>query len=160
MRLTDAQRATLRAFEAKFPIPRTDERRREWTHQLAEQFRFTYGPAWGHKSAGAGRPHSADVLAYQDGATFIGFDTQNGTVDPPTLVDDPDPIDLTGQVFEPVEPVDYLAAGGPEPDPDEGPIRLEVDFPIEPFLERLDAVAVLLRSIEAELKQGIRLRFR
>jgi len=73
MKLPDDVKTTIALFRAKKgdppkapagadPEPYT-ELARVWTHALCEQLRFSHGATWGHKSAGPGRPHSADVIA-------------------------------------------------------------------------------------------------
>jgi len=112
---TDAHTQLLTRFAAKMPPPPTKEGQsqeswdaswRMWTGQVARQFCHSCGPAWGHKRADPNRPLSADCIAYKSQAGFAGFDLRNGATG--QLVTQPGAIDLTGQTFVPVEPVDYL----------------------------------------------------
>lgn len=131
MKLPDDVKATIGAFRVKFgdpPMaavgaPPLDDAARAWMHKLAEQVAISHGPVWGHKSAGDGRPHSADVLAYAvpSAGIFVGWDLwgAGGSADQ-TFNADPDSLDLTGQVFEPVTPTNWLhpdVPGDPPVDP-------------------------------------------
>jgi hypothetical protein len=157
---TDAQ-ALIRRFAEKFPVPVSEDDCRTWVHQLAQQFRFSYGPAWGHKRADPGRPLSSDVIAYQSGAVFVGYDVilDAGTPDR-RLVTDGDSIDLTGQVFVPVEPVDHLGDTVPAPQPDPTPQPTPTPEPcacrfaatdLTAVLERLEALEVRQATVEAAI---------
>lgn len=108
---TEENRATLLAYVAKFPLPigTGEEVARDWTHKLCEQFKFTFGPAWGHKFAGAGRPHSADAVAFQDGNRLFAWDVMSDAGGPDCrLLDRPGTLDITGQVFEVVEATNHI----------------------------------------------------
>lgn len=87
-----------------------DDQRRALITKVAEQFRFTFGPAFGCKKADAGRPRSKDSLAYVNGNRLWSWDMYNGATRLP--VDNPDPTDLGDngrpQVFDPVSPVNHL----------------------------------------------------
>jgi hypothetical protein len=126
MRLTPDQQALVERFAARFPLPAYDpatppeqleQRCREWTGRLAQQVRFVYGPLWGHKRADPGRPLSADTIAYQNGPTFLGWDLIISVGTPEQRLNvQAESIDLTGQVFVAVEPIDYLGTT-PPPEP-------------------------------------------
>lgn len=116
----DDYRATLLRYEAKFPIPKGtgEEAARNWTHALAEYFKFVHGPAFGHKSAGPGRPHSADALAFSEGNRLYAWDVLGDAGGPDCrLFERPGTLDITGQVFEVVSAVDHVGAGAPAPTP-------------------------------------------
>lgn len=121
MRLTADQQAVIRAFSARCPLVPGEENCRAWTGRLAAQMAFAFGPEWGHKRAGVGRPLSKDAIAYQGAAGFWGFDVISGagTPSPALVVPDGDGINLVGQVFVPVVPVDYLGGAVPTPTPPE-----------------------------------------
>lgn len=112
--------AVFTAFRDKFPAPtgsseNDEEMRRQWTHRLAQQLAFSRpNDGWGHKSAGAGRPHSSDVVARQVGGQLVGFDMliAAGTSSQHYAEANVEPIDLTGQIFEPVEPWDFIGGTG------------------------------------------------
>ena len=106
--------ALVEAFGARFGLPdyRSDEAARAWTRQLAEQFAYSFpGEGWGTKSAGGGRPPSTDVLARLVGGRLWGYDVIPGqgsagqTLDPR-----PGAMDLAGQLFIDVTPVNHLGA--------------------------------------------------
>ena len=121
MKLPDSAKAVILQFAAKFPLATTDEASREWTHKLCEQLAYSF-PTDGfcHKSAGEGRPHSADCIAIR--APFWGWDIINASGSTQaTLSLDGDHIDLTGQLPERVTPTDYLG----EPEPPTPPSDLE-----------------------------------
>jgi hypothetical protein len=89
----------------------TDDERRQLTRLIVEQVRFEFGPDWGTKSAGVGRPPSKDSLAHRVGATLMGCDWQNGgTREPFTPVGC---ADITGQLFIEVSPINHLGLVGP-----------------------------------------------
>lgn len=94
-----------------------DDARRALTRRFAEQARFELGPNWGTKRASPTRPLSADVICTQD--PFVGWDTQ---IAGGIIAQFPDSIDLAGQVFVAVDPIDHLQAfvppGEPVPTPD------------------------------------------
>jgi hypothetical protein len=97
------------------PHDAEDDLRRSVTRKIAEQCRFELGPEWGHKRADPGRPPSADVFAFQssDSPLFVGWDWSI----PGGVATFPDSIDLTGQVFIEVEPINHLEEPVPVPPP-------------------------------------------
>ena len=90
--------------------------RRSVTKRIAEQLAFEFGPQYGWKRADAGRPPSQDVFALQVGDRLYGWDWWNGSTNRPN---DPvgNVIDITGQVFIPVQPVNHLGGDGSVPVP-------------------------------------------
>lgn len=113
-------RALLLRFAEKFGIPRGtgEEAAREWTHKLAEQFCFTFGTSFGHKSAGPGRPHSADAVAVREGSKLFCWDVLSDAGGPDCkLIERPRTLDITGQLFEVVTAVNHLGAPAPPPPP-------------------------------------------
>jgi hypothetical protein len=85
-----------------------DEARRRLTMLFAQQARFELGPNWGTKRASPTRPLSADAICTQD--PFVGWDTQ---IAGGVIAQFPESIDLAGQVFVPVDPVDHLRTSTP-----------------------------------------------
>lgn len=143
------------ALAAGVPHSAPDEVRREVTKRIAEQVRHELGPNWGWKRADPGRPLSTDVFATQ--FPFVGYDwsVPSGVAQFPTA------IDLTGQVFVPVEPVNHLGlATRPPPDVVNPPVdlsRLEdkIDRAIEIALraeQKLDAYAAVETARWQEMK--------
>ncbi len=111
---------TASAFASRFPPPLQDEEAaRGWTSQLAQQMAADYpGEGWGHKSAGSGRPPSSDVIARQWGGRLVGYDMLVSLGTPGARFEaHPGEIDLTGQVFIPVTPRDYLTDSPPPTQP-------------------------------------------
>jgi hypothetical protein len=119
-----------------------DEQRRQLTGLIAEQVRFELGPNWGRKRADPGRPISVDVICTQ--VPFVGWDIQ---IAGGVIAHFPDAIDLTGQVFVPVEPVDHLGVGQPQPNPEPQPVPVPQPIDLQPLLE---AVAGLLAKLEQQ----------
>lgn len=106
-------------YVAAYPVPSggpnpADEsfenRCRTWIRGMAEQIVFeTQDPAWGCKNAGGGRPQSKDALAHQGGMTLLCWDMLFGVgTGSPSLVQNPDSQDITGQTFMPVQGKDNI----------------------------------------------------
>lgn len=94
-------------FAATFPPPIDDDACRDWTRRLAEQFAYEFGTNWGTKQADPGRPPSTDCIC--TASPFTGFDVLiNQATSWQTVATNPPPLDLTGQVFIAVVPVDHL----------------------------------------------------
>lgn len=119
MKLPESVKEIRRRFLEKFPVPQGEpgehfeQQVRDWTTMFAEQVVFeTRDRAFGCKNAGGGRSRSKDVLAatfVPQGGTLIGWDLFIGTgTGKPRLAEDPDSMDLTGQVFEPVTGINHL----------------------------------------------------
>ena len=128
MKLSPAVQTVIAQFATAFPIPYTDEASREWTHRLAEQLAFSFPTeGWGHKSASPTRPHSADVVAIK--SPFLGWDLLvNGGSPVVTLNLNADSIDLAGQTFEPVSPVNHLNFEPTDPtEPPTGDLEARVE---------------------------------
>ena len=123
MAWTTAHQSLLDQYAAFFGLPALDgESARTWTRMLAEQFKFTFpAEGWGTKQADPGRPPSTDCICTQ--APFTGYDVIISQGAPnQTLAHNPEPINLTGQVYIPVEAADHLTASAPAqayPYPDE-----------------------------------------
>jgi hypothetical protein len=162
MRLAPDQQALVERFAARFPLPAYDpvvpaeqleQRCREWTGRLAQQVRFAYGPPWGHKRAAPGRPLSADTIAYRDGATFLGWDLiiSVGTPDQRLNVQ-AESIDLTGQVFVAVNPIDHLGTTpAPEPSPPEPACRF-VATDLTAVRTAVDALTARIGALEGAVQ--------
>lgn len=153
MRLSLAAQDVIQRYAEKFPLPATDEGCREWTGRLAEQFRFSFGPSWGWKRADPYRPLSNDVIAYRSNDSFLGYDVILGAgAAGARVVIDPDPIDLAGQVFVVVEPVDRLGTGNtvPVPTPEPGDCKFQ-PTDLSAVLARLEALEVRQTAVEAAI---------
>lgn len=87
-----------------------------FVRKVAQQFRHTFGPAWGMKRADRSRDLSNNVIGYQTPAGLLGFKVVPVRVKPEALAL-PSP-----QVFEAVEPVNHLGLGSApvEPTPPAG----------------------------------------
>lgn len=115
--LSDAQCSVVRAIDAKFPALNkgTDDQRREFALKVAQQFTFSFpGEGWGSKAAGPGRPQTKDVVARNRNGALDGWELVDGAS---RSVKCNDHLDLAGQLFIPVSPVDYLGSTPPPPPP-------------------------------------------
>jgi hypothetical protein len=100
---------------------------------------------WGHKSAGGGRPHSADVIATED--PFVGFDVLLDSGSPNVRLSlDGDAIDLTGQVFESVTAHNRIA---PKPE-DPGIPPVPSPSPCDEVLGLLKGMLATISAIAAD----------
>lgn len=100
--------------------PEAEDRARAWTIGLAEQLAFSHpGQGYGCKRADPGRPISKDSIAQPqaDGRLFAWDQLSGAGTGSPTLVQHPDSMDITGQVFVAVPAVDHLTNGGSTPVP-------------------------------------------
>ena len=119
-----------------------DEQRRAITQKIAEQCRFELGPNWGWKRADPGRPLSTDVFCTKE--PFIGWDWSI----PSGIASFPSSIDLTGQVFVTVQPVNHLDI------PDTVPTRPTPGTPdLEARLKAIEAELALVRLSLAKLHE-------
>lgn len=156
MKLPDPVKATIQAFVTRFglPSPATEDAARAWTHRVAEQVRASHGPTWGHKKAAPDRPHSADVIARQDVDRLWGWDLLFSAGSPQqAFIADPDAIDITGQTFESVDPVDHLGGGSAPPPPDPGTGDAAC---CAVLLGALQDIQARLATIEATVAQAAR----
>lgn len=119
-------------FVARFPVPQRavefesqdqfEGRCRQWSWDLAETIVFETGDAhWGVKKSSEHNPQSKDALANWSGllpARLVSFDMllAVGTGNP-SLVESPGGVDITGQVFIPVKPVNHLGVPDTVPAP-------------------------------------------
>lgn len=133
-----------------------DDARRVFTRQIAEQAAFEFGPAWGTKSAGNGRPASKDAIALQTFTALYGWDSLNGTTREVNTSLDME--DITGQTFIPVIPTDHLGTARP---PVERPPAVEPPPPVlgpGPTAEREAAFDRLIQQMtedHARLQAGV-----
>jgi hypothetical protein len=151
--IPDSAKLVIQNFVDKYPFPKTnDEDSANWTHQLCEQLAYSFpGDGWGHKSAGAGRPHSADVIALQ--SPFIGWDIIISAGSPDARLNlNTDSTILAGQIFEPVTPRNYLESTPPIEPPVEPPVSTEWQTAV---LEELKKQTVLLMKIAGGVEVGI-----
>ena len=118
MKLSTDHRALILKFATAFPLATTGgDASPSWTHRLCEQLAFSFPTdGWGHKSASPTRPHSADAIALR--SPFVCWDIINNSGTPAaTLQLDGESIDIAGQTFEPVTPVNHLRIEPPTPEP-------------------------------------------
>ena len=123
-----------------------DEDRRARTQAIAEQCCFELGDNWGHKRADPGRPPSADVFC--TASPFEGWDWSV----PGGIAQFPDSIDLTGQTFIKVDPINHL--GVAEPPESEPPDPIELNE-VWDAIEGLQAQINDVRNDIAEIHQAI-----
>lgn len=145
MYLPPAVQDKIAEFVNKFPLVTTgDEDSANWTHSLCQQLKFSYpNDSWGHKSAGPGRPHSADCICLS--SPFIGWDIITNAGTPQAKLNlGAESIDLSGQIFEQVVAYDFLGNSVPVPPPTPGTIE-----------EKLDLIIQLLRQFHAEEMEAI-----
>lgn len=114
-------------FTNKFPLPSTTEESQAWTHRLCQQLKFSFpNDGWGHKSAGPGRPHSADCICLS--SPFWGWDIINNAGSPQAKLNlNAESIDLSGQIFEQVTAVDFVQGTVPVPPDIPGTIEQKLD---------------------------------
>ncbi len=142
MYLTEPVKAKIIEFNNKYPFPKTnDEDSATWTHKLCQQLKYSFpNDGWGHKSAGPGRPHSADVICLS--SPFIGWDIiiAAGSSDAKLNLNG-ESIDLSGQIFEQVTAFDFLEGTIPVPPPT-GTID-----------EKLNLIIAKLNNLEEQMNQ-------
>jgi len=132
----------------------TTEQQQLLTRLIAEQVAFEFGPQWGCKAAGPGRPQGPSELAFNAPPLFIWrWSDGDGHVThvPGAPLPDPllEPLDQTaGQLFIPVDPVDHLKVSDtrPPPRPDPVPEPTASTSPTEVLAALLVARDVLLKD--------------
>ncbi len=125
MKLPAAILNTRDRYVAAFPLwnvppEQADDTARQWTLGLIAQINFEHpNQGYGSKRADAGRPLSKDSLAQLIGAVLWNFDLLTGTgTGHPSLVLNPDAIDISGQIWEFVQGRDVIGhAPPPTPTP-------------------------------------------
>lgn len=117
MAWTAAHQSTLDRYAKFAGMPYDDTDARAWTLALAEQFAFTFPTeGWGTKRADPTRPPSTDCICTH--SPFIGYDVIVGQgTSHQAIAVNPAPINLAGQVFISVAPVDHIGGGEPQPIP-------------------------------------------
>jgi hypothetical protein len=125
-------------FTNKFPLANTTEESQQWTHKLCQQLKFSFpNDGWGHKSAGPGRPHSADCICLS--SPFWGWDIINNAGSPQAKLNlNAESIDLSGQIFEQVTAADFI---GDVPVPPDIPGTIE---------QKLDHIIMMLSKYHDE----------
>jgi hypothetical protein len=123
MKLPSAVLATRDRYVETFPLwtmpegPAAEDRARRWTLGLVAQVVWEHGTTYGSKRADPNRPISKDGLAQQSGATLFVWDMLSGAgTGSPSLNENPDAQDITGQLFEHVDGRDVIG-GAPDPAP-------------------------------------------
>jgi hypothetical protein len=140
---------------ARFPAPVTQEvRMRDWTRLLAEQFAFSFpAEGWGCKSTSRGSTQSFDVMARQAGGRLWGYDLAfDGGSPRARLNTEPEAIDLAGQAFIPVTPVNHLGAAPPVTPPTPPPVTPPAARPFPAFRWPED---VFLYALTRYINEGL-----
>jgi hypothetical protein len=146
MYLPEPVKAKILEFVNKYPFPKTnDEDAANWTHKLCEQLKFSFpNDGWGHKSAGSGRPHSADVIVLVN--PFWGWDIISSAGSPDAKLNlTGESIDLQGglgynqQIYEPVIAHNYLSEEPPIPLPPDG-IEEKLNLIIMMLHQQMEAI--------------------
>ena len=109
----------LQQFAAEYPAPTAgDNSARDWILNFAQQVCYSLGGYYGTKSTSASSPQTKDVLAYRTSTNLYGWDLlyASGSSDC-RVVFNPETMDITGQTFIPVEPINHLALDPPTPPP-------------------------------------------
>ena len=110
-KLPDTIKRSIALVAAQYPdlLQGDDAARRILAGKIAQQARWACGESWGWKRADSGRPLSKDAIAQMqpDGKLFA-WDMFKGSL-PRSPWPDPDAMDITGQIFVPVEPFNWLA---------------------------------------------------
>ncbi len=125
MKLPAAILNTRDRYVAAFPLwnvppEQADDTARQWTLGLIAQINFEHpSQGYGSKRADAGRPLSKDSLAQNTAAALWNFDLLTGTgTGHPSLVINPDAVDISGQIWEFVQGRDVIGhAPPPTPTP-------------------------------------------
>lgn len=125
MKLPAAVLNTRDRYVAAFPLwvvpagPAAEDKARQWTLGLVAQIVFEFpGHGYGSKRASPDRPISKDGLAMQIGAQLVVWDMLSGAgTGAPSLTNNPEAEDITGQLFEMVVGRDVIHGGVPEPGP-------------------------------------------
>lgn len=136
-------------FVAARGLPAIDEATmRAWTADLCAQMAYSFpGAGFGHKRAGQGRPPSTNILAQQADGHLYGYAvlTETGAYQP-----SPDRWDLSGQIFIPVEPRNFLPVSPPVAPPpvdppvvDPPPVQPPAEPPPVTGCQLTDAPAIL-----------------
>lgn len=123
MKLPDDVKAIRSRYVAAFPLPQgepspeQEERVRAWSIAFAEQVRYDTGnSSWGVKRSGPTNPISKDTIAKRHEGRLLIWDLCTGTgTGRPTLNEDPESEDITGQQFVGVAPINHLRRVGIEP---------------------------------------------
>jgi hypothetical protein len=140
----------------------TDDQRRQLVMLIAQQIAFEFGLSWGTKRADPGRPLSKDAIAYSvvysGTGTLLAWDLFNGATRVP--FDNPSSIDITGQMFVPVQPVNHL---GDVTVPDVPPVVPPTPPPAIDFQSQIDglvrvvgALAIQVNDLQTRLANPIR----
>jgi len=117
MKLPDRVLAIRDTLLVNFPLPMDmapgpykEEIFRAWCVRFARQLVYSEpGDGWGVKRASEGSPIGKDTIANSSNSNLIAWDLFIGTGSSNTQVaDNPDSINITGQVFVSVEAVDSL----------------------------------------------------
>lgn len=115
---------------------------------VAEQVVCDLGPQWGLKRADPRRPISSEVIAYANGASFLGWEWENSHDG--RWEQFPGSIDLAGQTFVPVACVNHLTPEPPPPPPTPSPSP--APSPTPPPLPPLDLSALATKEDIARLE--------
>ncbi|MGE3510188.1 MAG: hypothetical protein AB7N65_15050 [Vicinamibacterales bacterium] len=130
MKLTDPVKDIRRRYVEAFGLPSGnpndplwEDTLRAWTQRFIQQVVHERpSENWGWKSAGGGRPPSKDSLARQIDGRLWSWDLLIGAgTGTPTLAEDPDGHDITGQVFIQVVGVNVFGVSHPVPAPPPAP---------------------------------------
>jgi len=157
-------RAIVEKMAARFPalFVNEDEKQRQLTTKIGEQFAFTFGAQWGNKKrAGLSDDfRSKDSVAVReaDGTTSVWDLFSSGLA---ILVNDGD-LPVPGShanlppseaTFMPCQPIDHLngiPTPGPNPNPNPGPVT-SVD--LRPVLAKLDAQSAEIAALRGMVQQ-------
>lgn len=123
------------------------------TRLMAEQICFELGPLWGCKASTPTNPQGPSNIAFNAATGLVGFRWSDGdgsvTHIPGAPLHPPVFLDLAGQHFIPVEPIDHLrTVPEPAPTPPAAPSAPTDPMAILASLARVDA---RLAALEARL---------
>jgi len=134
VKLPSAVLATRDRYVQTFPLwtmpegPAAEDQARQWTLGLISQIVFEHGQTYGSKRADPNRPISKDGLAQQNGAQLLCWDMLSGAgTGSPTVNQNPDSQDITGQIWEHVEGRDIIG-GAPDPDEPDPPPSTQIPY--------------------------------
>lgn len=134
-----------------------DDQRRVLTRKIAEQICYEFGVDWGTKASSSTNPQSKDSISFRSPNKLENWDWQNGTTRKPQVTAGEPGVNITGQYFIEVRPMNHLADTTELPPPpngngDEGHEEImlklnEMQNQLNTMQQTLDQHTVMLQTI-------------